>query len=63
MATHKVIHADERLDTIVLNYYGSLNPFDAVLLANPQLSSPMLAVGDVIELPKIKLANVEDTLW
>ena len=63
MATHKVTHIDERLDIIVLNYYGSLNPFDAVLLANPQLASPMLAVGDVIELPRIQLAKVEDKLW
>ncbi len=48
----------DRLDTIVNTYYGSLIPFEQVLDANffaNKDSSAILAAGDKILLPDIKI--------
>ncbi|EKK1160804.1 tail protein X [Campylobacter coli] len=54
---------NERLDSIVYKYYGTLLYFNQVLLANPGLE-PLLKTGDKVILPSIKIKeSKEKALW
>lgn len=44
---------NERLDSVVYRFYGSLEYFSMVLEANPKLN-PLLKRGDVVILPAIE---------
>lgn len=49
---HVVASQNDRLDTIVYTYYGTLEPLGMVMLANAHLmSKTLLSVGDKIYLP------------
>lgn len=52
-----------RLDEAVIYYYGSLDMFDAVLAANPNISQVYLMVGDKIVFPDNKPAPIKDVMW
>jgi phage tail protein X len=60
---------NERLDSIVYAYYGSLMPFEKILEANLKANpdfSVILKAGDDVALPDIKIAPpVEEAkaLW
>lgn len=55
--THTIrVRGESRLDSIIYEYYGTLNQevITSVLEANPgMLSSSILMAGDVIELPNL----------
>ncbi|PZT47119.1 phage tail protein, partial [Helicobacter valdiviensis] len=54
---------NERLDSVVYRFYGSLEYFSMVLEVNPKLT-PLLKNGDVVNLPIIeKPTNKEEALW
>ena len=54
---------NERLDSVVYRFYGSLEYFSMVLEANTKLN-PLLKRGDVVILPAIeKKESKEEALW
>lgn len=49
---HVIATQNDRLDTIVYTYYGTLEPLNDVMLANAHLmSKALLDAGDKINLP------------
>lgn len=49
---HVVASQNDRLDTIVYTYYGTLEPLNMVMLANAHLmSKTLLDAGDKVYLP------------
>jgi len=63
MANLLITKPDQRLDSIVFNYYGDLTMFDAVVDANPHITGVALQVDDTITLPEKTVINAEETLW
>ena len=52
-----------RLDEIVSFRYGSLQMFDEVLAANPNITAVHMNVGAIVFLPDVKPVKVDDVLW
>ena len=63
MANLLITKPDQRLDSIVFNYYGDLTMFDTVVDANPHITGVILQVDDTITLPEKAVINAEETLW
>lgn len=59
----KVTEPQQRLDEVVIKFYGDLSQFDAVVDANLHLVDVVLSVGDIVFLPQKQAAVVEDVLW
>lgn len=55
---------DDRLDTIVYKYYGTLDVFAEVLSVNSHLDA-ILNAGDIVYLPEITIQadNKANALW
>ena len=56
----------KRLDTIVYEYYGSLDNLEDVMVENKQyLNKSILDTGDMVELPiyAVKKENNGEALW
>lgn len=50
---HVIATQNDRLDTIVYTYYGTLDPLNEVMLANAHLmSKALLDAGDKVYLPE-----------
>jgi len=63
MASFQVTKNQDRLDSIILNHYGSLLMFDEIVKINPHLSNVILSKGDVVELPAFIPQQIEEKLW
>lgn len=62
--TNIVINNDnQRLDEICVQYYGDLTLFDAVLAANPQITTVHLPAGTVLMMPDVAVQTEQESLW
>ena len=63
MATYEVTEHDQRLDEVVLQYYGNLHMFDAVLAANPDINAVFLNKGQQLLMPSVERTETSEVLW
>jgi phage tail protein X len=52
----------DRLDTIVVKHYGTLDLFETVLVINAKLN-PILKDGDIVYLPAVVQEDKEAEIW